>query len=238
MDARFPLNRWRTTGVRPTGAQVRRTTGSSETPDSSQNTTTARRRRALRQILRPALGHPTGDGLLVALDRVAGGALQAIVQAVAQQLPDVAGMVTDAGQPLDNGRDPGQGPVVGVEAVGAGTLAQRPVDGDKLGVGQARGLPGGAGAAQRVQAAGAPARVPAADVLAGHAELVGELGLGAAGSKQRAGLHADLFERLAVARTAGVAAVGGWSHPAMLPGEPDHVTRTGEPLLEVRRSIH
>src|SRR6266540_2482070 len=212
MDARFHLNRWRTTGVRPTGAQVRRTTGSSETPDSSQNTTTARRRRALRQILRPALGHPTGDGLLVALDRAAGGALQAVVQAVAQQLPDVAGMVTDAGQPLDHGRDPGQGPVVGVEAVGAGTLAQRPVDGDKLGVGQARGLPGGAGAAQRVQAAGAPARVPAA------------------GSKQRAGLHADLFERLAVARTAGVAAVGGWSHPAMLPGEPDHVTRTGEPL--------
>src|SRR5215217_9259721 len=219
MEARFHLNRWRITGVWPTGAQVRRTTGRSETPDSSQNTTTARRRRALRQILRPVLGHPTGDGLLVALDRAAGGALQAIVQAVAQQLPDVAGMVTDAGQPLDHGGDPGQGPVVGVEAVGAGTLAQRPVDGGKLGVGQARGLPGRAGAAQRVQAAGAPARVPATDVLAGHAELAGDLGLGAAGSEQRAGLHADLFEGLAVARTAGVAAVGGWSHPAMLPGE-------------------
>src|SRR6266487_3873906 len=38
-----------------------------------------------------------------------------------------------------------------------------------------------------------------------------------AGGKQLAGLHADAFERLAVARTAGVAAVGGWSHTAMLP---------------------
>jgi hypothetical protein len=53
----------------------------------------------LRQILRPVLGHPTGDGLLVALDRAAGGALQAIVQAVAQQLPDVAAMVADPVSP-------------------------------------------------------------------------------------------------------------------------------------------
>jgi|GEM_PF-4653136 len=83
MDARFQLNRWRITGVWPTGAQVRRTTGSSETPDSSQKTTAARRRRALRQILGPVLGHPTGDGLLVALDGAAGGALQAVVEAVA-----------------------------------------------------------------------------------------------------------------------------------------------------------
>jgi hypothetical protein len=41
-----------------------------------------------------------------------------------------------------------------------------------------------------------------------------------AGGKQRASLHADAFERLAVTQTAGVAAVGGWSHTAMLPGQP------------------
>ena len=34
----------------------------------------------------------------------------------------------------------------------------------------------------------------------------------------RVGLHADTYERLAVAQTAGVAAVGGWSHAAILPG--------------------
>jgi hypothetical protein len=50
---------------------------------------------------------------------------------------------------------------------------------------------------------------------------VGDLGLGAVGGEQRAGLHADLFEGLAVARTAGVAAVGSWSHAAMLPDKPD-----------------
>src|SRR5215213_5473547 len=109
------------TGVWPRGAQVLRTTGSSEAPDSSQNTTTARRRRALRQVLRPVLGHPAGDGLLVTLDRAAGGALQPPAHA-AQQLPGVAGVVARPGEPLDHRGDAGKGPVVGVEAVGAGAL--------------------------------------------------------------------------------------------------------------------
>jgi hypothetical protein len=43
-------------------------------------------------------------------------------------------------------------------------------------------------------------------------------------------LHGDGFERLAVAWTASVAAVGGWSHTAKLPGQPDHVTGTSDPL--------
>ena len=109
--------------------------------------------------------------------------------------------------------------MVGVEAVGAGALAQRLVDGGKLLVGQARVRPGGAAACQRVQPAGAPQGVPAADVLPGDTQLVGDLSLGVAGGEQRAGLHADVFECLAVAQAAGVAAVGGWSHPAMLPGQ-------------------
>jgi hypothetical protein len=47
----------------------------------------------------------------------------------------------------------------------------------------------------------------------------GDLDLGVAGGKQRAGLHADVFERLAITQATGVAAVGGWSHAAMLPGQ-------------------
>src|SRR6266511_839228 len=137
------------TGVWPRGAQVRRVTGSSEAPDSSQNTMTARRRRALRQVLGPALGDPAGDGLLVALDRAAGGALQPPAHA-AQQLPDVPRMVGDPGQPFDHGGDAGQGPVVGVEAVRAGALAQRLVDGGTLGLRQARVRPGGTAACQRL----------------------------------------------------------------------------------------
>src|SRR4030095_10600115 len=132
MDARVHLNRWRMTGVCPRGAQVRRVTGSSEAPLSSQNTITACRRRAVRQILGPVLGHPAGDGLLVELCRAAGGALQPPAHA-AQQLPGMAGMVAGPGEPLDHGSDALKGPVVGVEAVGAGALAQRLADGGTLG---------------------------------------------------------------------------------------------------------
>lgn len=84
-------------------------------------------------------------------------------------------------------------------------------------VGQAGGAPGGAGAAQCVLPAGAPAGVPAADVLPGDAELVSALDLGAAGGKQCAGLQTDAFERLAVAWTTGVSAIDGWSHAAVPP---------------------
>jgi hypothetical protein len=66
--------------------------------------------------------------------------------------------------------------------------------------------------------------------LAAFKELAGNHGLGATGGKQLAGLQTDSFERLAVAQTAGVAAVGGWSHPARLPGHPDHVIGRGELL--------
>jgi hypothetical protein len=85
----------------------------------------APRRRALRRILGPVLGHPAGDRPLVTFDGAAGGTQQAIAQPVAQQLPDVTGMMADPGEPLDHGGHALKGPVVGVEAVRAGTLAQR-----------------------------------------------------------------------------------------------------------------
>ena len=112
----------------PRGAQVRLVTGNSEAPDSSQNTIAARRLRAAARILGPVLGHPAGDRLLVAFDRAAGGAQQTVVQSVAQQLPGVAGMVADPGELLDHRGDAGKGPVVGVQAVRAGTLPERLVD--------------------------------------------------------------------------------------------------------------
>src|SRR5215203_4025777 len=85
--------------------------------------------------------------------------------------------------------------------------AQGRVDDGTLGVRQARVRPGGTAACQRVGSTRSPLGVPAAGVLAGDTELVGDLGLGVAGGKQRPGLHADVFEGLAVAWTAGVAAV-------------------------------
>ena len=220
MDARFHLNRWRTTGVQPRGAQVRRVTGSSETPDSSQKTMTALRRRAFLPDPWPVALHPPLDGLLVTLDGPAGGTLQPPAQPTAQQLPHVPGMVGDPGHLLDHRSDALKGPVVGVEAMRPGALSERLADCLKLSIGQARGVAGRASAAQRLRPTRAPAPMPAADVLPRDTELVGDLGLGAADGEQLAGLHADLFEGLAVTQTAGVAAVGGWSHAAMLPGQP------------------
>ncbi len=66
-------------------------------------------------------------------------------------------------------------------------------------------------AGQQPERGESPWGVPASDVLPGHTELAGDLGLGAADGKQLAGLHADVFERLTVTQTTGVAAVGGWS---------------------------
>jgi hypothetical protein len=60
--------------------------------------------------------------------------------------------------------------------------------------------------------------------LAGDAELVGDLSLGAAGGKQRTGLQADAFERLAVTQATGVAAVGSWTRATTLPGHPDRMS--------------
>ncbi len=73
--------------------------------------------------------------------------------------------------------------------------------------------------------------IAAADILPRHPELASDLGLGVAGGKQRPGLHADAFERLAVAQTTGVAAVGGRSHTAMLPAKPPILSSEGANLL-------
>jgi hypothetical protein len=83
--------------------------------------------------------------------------------------------------------------------VRTGAFTQRPLEIVQLLVGQARGVPGGAGAAQRLQPARAPLGVPAAGVLPGDTQFAGDLGLGAASGEQLAGLHADVFEGLAVA---------------------------------------
>src|SRR6266540_5455341 len=127
MLTRCQLKWWSSTGVTPTGAQVRRTTGSSETPLSSQNTIRALRRRAFFPDPRPVGGDPAADRRLVALQRAAGGALQAPAH-LPQHPPDVPGMVAHAGPPLDHLRDPRQRPPVGRKPVGTSALAQRLVD--------------------------------------------------------------------------------------------------------------
>src|SRR5262245_43763710 len=230
MFARFQLKRWRRIRVQPRGAQVRRGTGSREAPDSSQKTMTALRRRAFLPDPGPVADDPAGDRFLVAFDRTAGGALQPEAQPAAQDLPDVGGVVGDPGDLLDHLGDPIKRPQVGGESVRPGALVQGLPDGVELFLGHPRGGPGRPGAAQRWDPTRTPAGMPAAHDLLGDAELAGDLSLGVARVEQRTSLQADPFECLAVTHPAGVAAVGGWSHPTMLPGQPAKVTGTGEPL--------
>ena len=61
-------------------------------------------------------------------------------------------------------------------------------------------------------------------------KLAGDLGLGAAGGEQLAGLQTDAFERLAVAQAAGVAAVGVGLNPPGCQDNPGHVVGKGEAL--------
>src|SRR6266487_1929909 len=127
MFTRCQLKWWSSTGVDPTGAQVRRTTGSSETPLSSQNTIRALRRRAFFPDPRPVGGDPAADRRLVAFDRASGWSLQAPAH-LPQHPPDVAGMVAHTGQPPDHLRDALQGPPVGRKAMRTSALAQRLID--------------------------------------------------------------------------------------------------------------
>jgi hypothetical protein len=172
--------------VWPRGAQVRRTAGVSEVPDSSKKTMQARRRRAFLLDPGPVTAHPAGDRVLVGFDRAAGWALHGPAE-LAQQAPHVPGMVADPGQPPDHRGDPGQGPQVGIVAVGSGALEQGLFDAAELGAGQLGLAAGPAGGSQRLRPAGSPAPVPDVDALPGDAEGTADLGLRGTPVEQLAG---------------------------------------------------
>src|SRR5262245_12130072 len=181
---------------------------------------TALRRRAFLPDPWPVAGDPLADRPLVALVGAAGGALQAPAELVAQQPPDVGGVVAHPGGAPDDRCDAVKGPQVGVEAVGLGALQQRLFDGVQLGRAQPGGAAGWAGAAQAVGAVGLPALVPAAGGLAGDAEGAGDLGLVGVLGEQLGGLQAAVLVGLAVPALGGGFAVLG-CHGLMLP--PQHL---------------
>src|SRR6266508_636155 len=84
--------RWRCRriGVRPRGAQVRRTGGVKLTPLSSRNTSHAPRRRAFLPDPGPVLLDPAGDGGLVALQGAALGPLHGPAHRL-EEAPDMRG---------------------------------------------------------------------------------------------------------------------------------------------------
>jgi hypothetical protein len=184
MEAFFHPNRWRRIGVWPRGDQVRRTGGISETADSSKKTIQAVSAAAPFFDPRPLVLHPVLDGLLVALAGPPLGPLQRPAEALAQDHPHMAGVITDPGQLGDHHRDAFQGPQVGVEPIRhrpcqQGLLDLGELGGRQLGIGAGR-----AAAAQGVHTALLEPGVPDVRALAGHTELLGDLGLGAALGEQ------------------------------------------------------
>src|SRR5437870_10930036 len=197
MDSRFQTNRCRSTGVWPLGAQVARTDGSSDTPDSSSNTISAFWRRAL-FYLRPALLDPARDGFVIAFCRSACRSLPAPVQLLAQDVPHPCWVVRDPRQPLDHLSHAFQGPQIVRIAVGFGTLGQRALDLPKLFSIQLRQPPRSPGAAQPVSAGLTPHRAPIRDDLMAHAHLPSDLGWSDALREQVRSTHPSLLHRLKV----------------------------------------
>ena len=139
----------------------------------------------------------------------------------------MAGVMADPGELADHHRDPFQGPQVGVEPVGLGALEQGLLDAGQVG-GRQLGI--GAGrtpAAQRLDAALGEAGVPDMGALTGHAEFVGDLGLGAALGKQLGRLQASGLMGGTLLGRVGAALVGiaGPSHSTNPAVNPTHETQ-------------
>src|SRR5207244_5940920 len=170
MDSRFQAKRWWSTGVWPLGAQVARTDGSKETPESSSNTISACWAVRFFQLW-PALVDPALDGFLVAFDCAPSRPLPAPAQLVAQDVPDVAGVIRDAGDPLDDLGHTRQGPHIGRITVGFGTFGQRLCHPGQLRLGQPGVWSHTASRAQCRSATLAPRLAPLGHDLVRHAQL-------------------------------------------------------------------
>lgn len=127
---------------------------------------------------------------------------------MAQQPPHVRGVVAHPGEAPDDGGDAVKGPQVSIEAVGLGPLQQRLLGLRELGVGHSGGAARCATAGKAGGAIGLPARMPAANGLAGDAEDAGDLGLVNAVGEQLGGVQAPFLQRLWVAALGGRLAAG------------------------------
>lgn len=148
------------------GAQVARTTGVSETPDSSWKTIHAWRRRAL-FYTRPVLLDPAGDRLLIAFGRPPGRPLHRPAQLV-QQPPHMTGVVPHPGDPLDHLGHPRQRPQLRRVPVRRGTPKQLLLHPRLLFGCQARRPTSPTRVDQRRLALRGPRSVPAGHALPAH----------------------------------------------------------------------
>ena len=111
----------------------------------------------------------------------------------------MAGMILDAGQLLDEPRDPRQGPELGTKAVRPRALPQGRFDAAQLRRRQAGLAPGPPCAAQRRAPALPPRPVPSQDALAADAQPAGDGGLRVrAGGEKPRGLLPTTFHPLEI----------------------------------------
>jgi hypothetical protein len=110
----------------------------------------------------------------------------------------MAGMVSHAGQPLDHGGHPRQGPQIRAEAVGACPLAKPALEALQLRAVQSGWATGSADGSQGGQAALLPGAVPATGTLAAYLECPGHKGRSLAATEELRGLPAPLFQGLEI----------------------------------------
>ncbi len=180
-------------GVCPFGAQVRRTGGVSEMPDSSWKTSHALRRRAF-FYPGPAGGDPLVDGVVVALERSTSRALGAPAE-LSHDPPYVARVIGDTGECCDDFADPRQRPDVRGEPRGSRTTSQNLLHRAQVRTIEQRPSTGASCTFQFLHPTTRPRLVPPAHALTRDVEFSGDVGLGDALGEQLGrlfspGLHA------------------------------------------------
>jgi hypothetical protein len=154
--------------------------------------------------------HPAGDRLLIPLAGAPLGPLQRPTQPLAQDRPDMPGVIADPGQLGNDQRHPLKRPQVGVEPVGHRPCQQRLLDRGELHSRQLGVRAGRAPAPQGFHTALRKAGVPDVHTLARNAEFTSDLGLGAALGEQRSRTQASGLAGGALLGRAGAA--GGRHH--------------------------
>nr|WP_263399852.1 hypothetical protein [Saccharopolyspora pogona] len=101
-------------------AQLRRTVGVSDSPDSSKKKSTLRVRRRFFDP-GPVFGDPGGDPVLVTLAGASGRALRAPAEPVPQDVSHMARVMPHSGDAFDHRGNPLQSPEILVESMRART---------------------------------------------------------------------------------------------------------------------
>jgi hypothetical protein len=143
------------------------------------------------------MGHPALDRRLIPFARSRGRTLEGPVQG-SKEAPDMAGMIRDARESLDQRRDPRQGPEVRRKSVRAGASAECVIDTRQLRRCQFRLPPRSPRTAQCGVPSPSPGLIPSADTLPARLQDTGDTGHDLAGRKQTRRPSAAQFQGMEI----------------------------------------